>query len=57
MRIRIGKSPPRKSRLNTSQWIDGFEVWRDCGKWHALKWPRVMEASTKGAIVKMISEK
>ena len=57
MRIRIGKSPPRKSRLNTSQWIDGFEVWRDRGKWHALKWPRVMEASTKGAIGKMISEK
>ena len=56
MRIKLPKAPLQKPTPKTYM-IDGFEVWRDCGKWHALKWPRVMEASTKGAIVKMISEK
>ena len=35
--------------------IDGFEVWREGSKWHALKWPRVMEASTKKEITEMIN--
>ena len=55
MRIRIGKSPPRKVTPKSYN-INGFEVWRKGGRWHALKWPRCMEASTKGAIVKMIVE-
>ena len=34
--------------------IEGFEVWRERGVWHARKHPRVMSASTKKAILKMI---
>jgi hypothetical protein len=36
--------------------INGFEVWKQGGEWHALKWPRSMTANTKKAIVKMIGE-
>ena len=34
--------------------IDGFEVWRRGRTWHAQKWPCVMSAPTKRAIVEMI---
>ncbi len=37
-----------------NEFIDGFEVWRRGRTWHAQKWPCVMSASTKRAIVEMI---
>ena len=56
MKIRIGKTPRPTRKLNKVYNIEGFEVWREGKTWHALKWPRAMEANTKKAIVKMISQ-
>ena len=57
MKINIGKSF-RSSHSSTKVYmIDGFEVWREGKKWHALKWPHVMEASTKKEIKEMINER
>ena len=56
MKINIGKSFRSAHSTTKVYRIEGFEVWREGKKWHALKWPRVLEASTKKDIVKMISE-
>ena len=56
MKIHIGKTPSPTRKLNKVYNIEGFEVWREGKTWHALKWPRAMEANTKRAIVRMISE-
>ena len=56
MKIHIGKTPSPTRKLNKVYNIEGFEVWRKGKTWHALKWPRAMEANTKKAIVRMISE-
>ena len=56
MKIQIGKTPSPTRKLNKVYNIEGFEVWRKGKTWHALKWPRAMEANTKKAIVRMISE-
>ena len=56
MKIHIGKTPSPTRKLNKVYNIEGFEVWRKGKTWDALKWPRAMEANTKRAIVRMISE-
>ena len=55
MKIIIGKSFRSSHSTTKVYMIDGFEVWREGRKWHALKWPCVMEASTKKEITEMIN--
>ena len=57
MKINIGKSFRSAHSTTKGSIIDGFEVWREGKKWHALKWPHVMEASTKKEIKEMINER
>ena len=53
------KTAPKKRTVakdNKLTVVNGFEVWKDKGSWHAVKHPRAMEASTRKAILKMIND-